>query len=158
MEQTTTNEAVILALVSAAIKDETIKTAKGTIPDNSKFEGSVTVEIPFTLNKGEEHEVKPTVNLLSLETWAKAAVYCGITSEALENALIKAATGALEKGNKVGDALAAGDARVADMITRIKTNVINALPLQKRNGTVTVKVLTANKQPKVLKSDIKQIA
>lgn len=148
--------AVIVALLSGIVKDTAEKEAKATLPQGSKYEGEITVRIPYRVTKGEDYDVAPTVNLLSQAVLAKALVYSGVTADAYRVALLKAANEALTTDQTVAQVLSE-DERVADAILKVQNEVVAQLPRQPRKGVVKVNILTDDGQPEIVSSSYTEV-
>jgi hypothetical protein len=149
---TTIHDEILAAVMAGMVTDKVAKEAKAALKSGTFASGELTLRVPFTLTKGDDYEVKPTVNLLSQAVIAKALVYSGVTADAFKAALLKAATEAFDTESKVSDVLSADDARILQEVARIQAEVVDRLPKQHRNGVVKVKA-----EPEVLKAEVRMV-
>ena len=105
-----------------------------------KHTGMITVRVAYDLNKAEDYDTAPTVNLLSKAVLAKALVMSGIQADNFLGALRDAAVIALNAGEKAADILTEEDNRVLAKMDLLFEKVIAELPRQPRAGSTTGKV------------------
>lgn len=124
----------------AAVAKAVAADNKGILPGS--YTGSVTVKVDYILQKSQDYDVAPTVNLLSKAVLAKALTK---VNEATRNAflavLVEVATDVLGKGGEVADEVQ--DANVLAKIAELEAKAIARLPRQPRSGTTKVKASVA---------------
>lgn len=145
-------DAIAAAVLSGAFKSKIVDLAKKSLADGSEVSGEMTLRIPFRMTKGFATHIAPTASVLSKATLAKALVYSGITAEAFEAALLKAATEALSNDHTIAEELR-HDPRVSVMIAKLDA-VIEQMPKTAKSGSVSVKVLTADGLPVIEQFEI----
>jgi hypothetical protein len=138
----TTNEKQLSKVEAAALAKaakKIVDASTGSIAVG-KHTGMITVRVAYDLNKAEDYDTAPTVNLLSKAVLAKALVMSGIQADNFLGALRDAAVVALNAGEKAADILTEEDNRVLAKMDALFNQVIAELPRQTRAGSTTGKV------------------
>ena len=107
-------------------------------PGSYAVDETVTVRIVGTVNRAEDYETTPTVNLLNKDTLALILEKSGITREASKAILIEALTAGLVAGTPTTEAVRERVRDIDEAMAHVR-EITAALPKQPRSGATTVR-------------------
>lgn len=102
-----------------------------------KYEVDFVVSVKGTINVAEDERYIPTGELPPLGLLTIAMRYCGVTREAMAEAIVTAANEAKEKGVTFRELVERENEWALDSLKAVSNKITYSLPSKVRNGKVT---------------------